>query len=129
MVRDRIVSFRCEVAKGIFGWPVSATYWVSASPGALETTARNLATLPQVRLCAAVTGGLANLVVTVWLRSLRESQWLEASLVERFPDLSIQERTVALEIPKRIGWRLDEAGRPLGIVPIDLWHRSGAHRR
>lgn len=124
MTRDRLASFRCEVAIGVSGWPVSITYWVSVPASELEATARAVATLAEVRLCAAVTGGSSNLVVTVWLRSPGESQRLETALVERFPNLTVDDRSVALRIPKRIGWRLDDLGRPIGAVLIDLWHRT-----
>jgi hypothetical protein len=127
-VREGIASFRCEVAEGVSGWPISATYFASVPADNLDSTARMLAAIPEVRLCAAVSGGLANLVVTVWLRSLADSQRLEALLTERFPTLVINDRATALRIPKRIGWRLDPAGRPLHPIPIDLWHEADATR-
>ena len=49
-------------------------------------TARQLVTLPEIRMCAAVTG-TDNLVVIVWLRSLGDSQRLEEVLAHRFPAL------------------------------------------
>jgi DNA-binding Lrp family transcriptional regulator len=128
LVRDRIASFRCEVAEGVSGWPISATFFASVPPDILDSTARMLAGIPEVRLCAAVSGGLANLVVTAWLRSLADSQRLEALLTERFPALVINDRATALRIPKRIGWRLDPAGRPLHAIPIDLWHEADTAR-
>ena len=122
-VRERVVSFRCEVSNALSGWPISATFWVSVAPDVLEPTARAVAGVPHVRLCAAVTGS-SNLIVTVWLRSLGDLQRLEALLADRFPGLGVDDRAVALRIPKRIGWLLDEAGRSLSAVPIDLWHES-----
>jgi DNA-binding Lrp family transcriptional regulator len=124
VMRERVVSFRCEVSNALSGWPISATFWVSVAADTLEPTARALAGVPQVRLCVAVTGS-SNLIVTLWLRSLGDLQRLEALLADRFPGLVVNDRAVALRIPKRIGWRLDEAGRSLCAVPIDLWHDSG----
>jgi len=122
LVRGGLASFRCEVANGIAGWPISATFWANVPPETLSETARAIAALPQVRLCAAVTGGAANMIVTVWLRSLGDSQRLEDLLSSKVPGLSIHDRAIALRIPKRVGWMLDEAGRALSVVPIDPWH-------
>lgn len=122
MMRDRAVTFRCEVAIGVSGWPISITYWATVPPDLLEHVARTLATVPEVRLCAAVTGGGSNLVLTAWLRSLGDSQLFEASVADRFSGLVIDDRAVAVRIPKRIGWRLDDVGRATGAVLIDPWH-------
>jgi DNA-binding Lrp family transcriptional regulator len=120
MMSGRVASFRCEVSNSLSGWPISATFWVSVAPDALEATAQAVADLPQVRLCAAVTGS-ANLVVTAWLRSLGDLPRLEALIARRCPGIAVEDRAVALRIPKRIGWLLDEAGRSLSALPIDLW--------
>jgi len=125
LVRGGLASFRCEVANRIAGWPISATFWANVPPESLIETAKAIAALPQVRLCAAVTGGSANVVVTVWLRSLGDSQRLEHLLSSKVPGLTISDRAIALRIPKRVGWMLDEAGRALSVVPIDPWHDPG----
>jgi DNA-binding Lrp family transcriptional regulator len=124
LVRGGLASFRCEVANRIAGWPISATFWANVPPEALTETARAIATLAQVRLCAAVTGGKSNMVVTVWLRSLGDSQRLEHLLSSRVPGLTIHDRAIALRIPKRVGWMLDEAGRAQSVVPIDPWYEA-----
>lgn len=120
MTRERVISLRCEVANRISGWPVSTTYWCKVAPDVLQRTARSLASLPEVRLCAAVTGE-ANLLVTAWLRSPGNSQVFESRLAERFPELRFADRAIAISIPKRIGWRLDDSGRAVSAVPVDLW--------
>jgi hypothetical protein len=73
-------------------------------------------------LSAAVTGGSSNLVLTAWLRSVAQSQRLERVLTTRVPGLSIDDRAVALRIPKRVGWRLDDLGRATEVIPIDPWY-------
>lgn len=123
ILRGRLLAFRCEVAGAISGWPVIATFWASVPPEDLEETARSLALLPGVRLCAAVTGA-SNLLITVWLRSLGESQRFEALLARRLPDLTLNDRAVSLRVAKRMGRLLDAAGRSAGVVPVDPWHRS-----
>lgn len=125
LVRGGLASFRCEVANRIAGWPISATFWANVPLETLSETARAIATLGQVRLCAAVTGGKSNVVVTVWLRSLGDSQRLEHLLSSRVPGLTVQDRAIALRIPKRVGWMLDDAGRARSVVPIDPWYEAG----
>ncbi|MEU0070811.1 Lrp/AsnC family transcriptional regulator [Streptomyces sp. NPDC006332] len=120
VVHDRLVSFRGEVAQIISGWPVIATFWARVPPNDLEMTARVLVTLPEIRMCAAVTG-TDNLVVIVWLRSLGDSHRLEGMLAERFPALRLTERAIVLRMTKRMGRLLDDDGRSTGVVPINPW--------
>ncbi|MFD5395152.1 Lrp/AsnC family transcriptional regulator [Streptomyces sp. NPDC127097] len=120
IIQNGLVSFRCEVAEIISGWPVIAHFWASVPPGELEMTARTLVTLPEIRMCAAMTG-TDNLLVIVWLRSLGDSHRLEEKLAERFPALKLTERAVVLRMTKRMGWLLDDFGRGVGTVPINPW--------
>jgi len=97
---------------------VIATFWAQVPAHELETTARVLVNLPEIRLCAAVTG-TDNLVATVWLRSLGDSHRLETALAERCPALRLTERAVVLRQSKRMGRLLDDDGRSTGVVPIN----------
>jgi DNA-binding Lrp family transcriptional regulator len=120
MVDGRLLSLRCEVAQPITGWPIAATFWARVPPDELDRTAAALTELPEVRLCAAVTGA-DNLVMTLWLRSLGDVQRLEAELARRLPALTLTDRAVTLRAVKRMGCLLDEAGRITDVVPIDPW--------
>ena len=118
---EQLISFRCEVANVVSGWPVIATFWASVPPEDLAKTAQAIAGLSGVRLCTAVTGA-SNLLITMWLRSLSDSQRIEALLAQHFPELVLNDRAVVLRVVKRMGRILDEAGRSVGAVPIDPWH-------
>jgi len=120
MVDGRLLSLRCEVAQPITGWPIAATFWARVPPDELDRTASALTELPEVRLCAAVTGA-DNLVMTLWLRSLGDVQRLEAELARRLPALTLTDRAVTLRAVKRMGCLLDETGRITDVVPIDPW--------
>ncbi|MFI8849400.1 Lrp/AsnC family transcriptional regulator [Streptomyces sp. 891-h] len=120
LIRGGLVTCRCEVAEVISGWPVIAHFWARIPPQDLETTARALVTLPEIRMCAAMTG-TDNLIFIVWLHSLGDSQRLEESLAKRFPTLELTERAVVLRMTKRMGWLLDDLGRATSVVPIDPW--------
>ena len=123
MVDGRLLSLRCEVAQPITGWPIAATFWARVPPDELDRTATALTELPEVRLCAAVTGA-DNLVMTLWLRSLGDIQRLEAEMARRLPALTLTDRAVTLRAVKRMGCLLDEAGRITDVVPVDPWATS-----
>ncbi|WP_367127989.1 Lrp/AsnC family transcriptional regulator [Saccharothrix sp. HUAS TT1] len=120
MVGGGLLSLRCEVAQPVTGWPIAATFWARVPPDELDRTATALTELPEVRLCAAVTGA-DNLVLTLWLRSLGDIQRLEAELARRLPALTLTDRAVTLRAVKRMGCLLDERGRITDVVPIDPW--------
>jgi DNA-binding Lrp family transcriptional regulator len=114
------VRLRCEVARSMSPAPVTMMLWVRVPPDRLEPTARALATLPEVRMCAAI-GGAANLLVVAWLRMSADSVTLESSLVTQLPWLEIIDRAVTLRTIKLMGRLLDEAGRSRSRVPLDFW--------
>jgi DNA-binding Lrp family transcriptional regulator len=118
--REQLISLRCEVAQELTGWPVLATYWARVPAEALERTARSLSTLLEIRMCTAVTGA-SNLIMSVWLRSLADSQRLELLLARELPDLTLTDRAITLQTDMRMGRVLDSAGRGIGAVPIDPW--------
>ncbi|ONI81453.1 AsnC family transcriptional regulator [Actinosynnema sp. ALI-1.44] len=120
MTTGGLLALRCEVAQPITGWPIAATFWARVPPDELDRTAALLTELPEVRLCAAVTGS-DNLVMTLWLRSLSDIQRLEAELAERLPGVALTDRAVTLHAAKRMGCLLDDNGRITGVVAIDPW--------
>jgi DNA-binding Lrp family transcriptional regulator len=111
---------RCDLARSLSGSPISVTYFGTVPPEHLETAARELAKLSEVRACAG-TAGPQNLVAMVWVASLLDAQNLEVSLAARLPHLRITDRAVALRTVKLAGRLLDNNGRARGHVPIDLW--------
>ncbi|WP_053202202.1 Lrp/AsnC family transcriptional regulator [Jiangella muralis] len=112
---------RCDVAQPLTGWPVTAMLWAQVPPGHVDDVARRLAGLPEARAAESVTGGAANLLLGVWLRSLADLQRLEAALAERVPELRVLDRSIALRTAKRMGHLLDASGRAVGHVPVDPW--------
>jgi DNA-binding Lrp family transcriptional regulator len=111
---------RCEIARSLSPSPVSIMLWLRVPPDRLETTARSLAILPEVRMCAAVTGP-ANLLLVVWLPAETDVVRLESTLVGKLPWLEILDRSVSLRPVKLMGRLLDESGRAAGWVPLDFW--------
>lgn len=119
-LRAGTLSFRCETTQRVTGWPVSASFWARVPPHELRAVAAGLVGLPEIRMCAAVTGA-DNLVISLWLRSLADSQRFEEQLSTRFPTLSVTDRTIELRAAKRMGCLLAPDGHVRGVVPVDPW--------
>ena len=109
------VTFRCDMAFRAVGWPILCSWLARVSPADLTLAVAELRALPQLRLCASVTGE-ANLVFTVFSRSLAGLSRFEQSLAERIPGLIICESFVHLRGVKRMGWLLEADGRCTGEV-------------
>jgi DNA-binding Lrp family transcriptional regulator len=114
------IRLRCEIARSLSPMPVTMMLWLRVPPDRLESTARSLATLPEVRMCAAISGS-ANLLLVTWLRMQGESVTLESSLVSKLPWLEIIDRAITLRTIKLMGRLLDDTGRARGHVPLDFW--------
>ncbi|MFI5612180.1 Lrp/AsnC family transcriptional regulator [Amycolatopsis sp. NPDC051903] len=120
LVARGAVRLRCEIARPLSPAPVTAMLWLRVPPDKLETTARSLAMLPEVRMCAAISGA-ANLMLVVWLGSQHDTVPLESSLAAKLPWLEIVDRAVTLRGLKLMGHLLDDEGSAAGHVPLDFW--------
>ncbi|MCF2527941.1 Lrp/AsnC family transcriptional regulator [Yinghuangia soli] len=127
LVAADLIRLRCEVAQPLSGWPIRATLWLRVPPAALDATARQLAAHPGVRMCAGVAGS-ANLMLVAWLRHVADVPRLEVELLERFGDIAVMDRAVTLRMVKQMGRILDDRGRAVRHVPMDLWDFPAARR-
>lgn len=114
------VALRAEVATGLTGWRVPVMLGVDAPSAQLAETAAAIARLRQVRLCATLAGTPA-ILVSAWLRSLEAIHDFETTLAKALPRLTVATRLVTLRTVKRTGRLLDEEGRAVGAVPMDIW--------
>lgn len=119
MIRTGNISFRCDLALPLAGLSTMVILRCTVPYGRLEATGSAVARMEQVRMCASVSGP-QNLLISVWLHGLSGVGPFETSLAERFPELEIRDRTVALRSIKRIGWLLDIEGRAVRRVPLGL---------
>ncbi|MGW6142474.1 Lrp/AsnC family transcriptional regulator [Streptomyces sp. NPDC055140] len=108
---------RCDLARPLSGWPLSAMYFASVPGQHLEETSQVLAGLREVRSCA-ITAGPHNLVVDVWLRTLHDVHAFEAHVSRRLPRLAVTDRSVVLRTVKHMGRLLDRDGHSVGVVPL-----------
>jgi hypothetical protein len=75
-----------------------------------------------------VTGG-PNLTFCAWLRTIEEVHRLEMAIAARLPHVEIVDRLIVLRTIKRMGRLIDEQGRAVDVVPIDMWDDSLPHVR
>jgi DNA-binding Lrp family transcriptional regulator len=120
LISSGIMTFRCEIAHALAGWPIQASLLAQAPAVDVDRICQALASWPECRFVAAVTG-TANIYATFWVRDLGELQRLEARTSGNFPSLDVIDRMVALSTPKRMGHLCDGEGRRVGIVPISPW--------
>ncbi|MFI6931882.1 Lrp/AsnC family transcriptional regulator [Streptomyces sp. NPDC050287] len=111
------VSLRCDLARPLSGWPLSAVYFASVPAQYLEETSRVLSGVREVRSCM-IAAGPHNLVIDVWLRALRDVHAFEAHLSRQLPRLTVADRSVVLRTVKHMGRLLDRDGRCVGVVPL-----------
>lgn len=114
------VVLRAEAAAHLTGWGVPVMLSIDAPSARLAETAAAIARLRQVRLCATLAGTPA-IVVAVWLRDIETIHGFETTLAKAIPEITVAERLVTLRTVKRMGRLLDEDGRAVGTVPMDVW--------
>ncbi|MER7052463.1 Lrp/AsnC family transcriptional regulator [Streptomyces sp. NPDC000351] len=112
--------FRCEVARGLSGWPVSVSLWCAAPPKDAARIAAHVSGLREVRLVASLSGP-HNLLFAAWLRSIDDIHAFESQLTAPFPGLTVADRAVTLWPVKLAGHLLDPTGRRVGAVPLAGW--------
>ncbi|MFI6938645.1 Lrp/AsnC family transcriptional regulator [Streptomyces sp. NPDC050418] len=120
LLASRAVHLRCEIARPLSERPVAAVVWAQIPSGEVEGVARRIAGMPDVRLCAGITGR-HNLLVIAWVRSVNDLQKLETRLSGHAPGIVIADRAIALRTAKLSGHLLDESGYRTETVPIDGW--------
>ena len=110
---------RCELARSLTPWPVSATFFLRCPADKIDVTAQALSKVREVR-AVMVTLGPHNLFVAAWVRSVSQVYLLEAQLAARMPHVQITDRSFVTRPVKLMGQLLNEDGMRTGTVPIDL---------
>jgi DNA-binding Lrp family transcriptional regulator len=128
LLRTGAVLLRAEIAGPLAGWPVLAVFSVDVPVAGLDETARALSRLRQVRLCATVAG-TGPMVVAAWLHELEEIHRFELALARLTHGLTVRNRMATLRPVKRMGRLLDEHGRAVGAIPMDIWRDPLANHR
>ncbi|MEV0087113.1 AsnC family transcriptional regulator [Saccharopolyspora sp. NPDC050642] len=122
LLASGMVGMRCEVSRVLAEVPMSATVWANVPPADLPGVAALIASLPETRVCAGITGGMANLLFSVWLRRPKELQLIERRLGDLFPQVSIVDRALCLRHVKRAGRLLHDGDLAGDMVPLAMWN-------
>jgi DNA-binding Lrp family transcriptional regulator len=120
MMTNGLIGFRCDFVRPQVGWRVQVMLRLQVPPTAVHQAARELASRPETRVCATVTG-TANLVATVLLHQLDELDEVIRNLVTTWPGTTLVETHVILRSVKSWGRLLDDDGYAEAVVPVDLW--------
>ena len=110
-----VLSVRCDTAPQISGWPIACSWRARVLPSQQTRMITRLRSIPQLRMCASVTGE-ANLVFTIYSRTLDGVSRIQLELGQRLPDLQPLETMVHLRLHKRMGWLIGPDGRCTGKV-------------
>ncbi|MET4592182.1 DNA-binding Lrp family transcriptional regulator [Arthrobacter sp. 754] len=117
VVSSGLLTFRCDIAQNLSGYPVSCQWFANVPPGQHETAAAELRGLRTVRLNAS-TSGRTNFVILMWLKSLADVMTAELALQQRIPDIELVESAVILSRAKRMGWMLNPDSTATGAVVV-----------
>jgi len=120
LLRSGAVLLRAEVAGQAAGWTVPVTLFIDAPTSRLAQTARGIVSWSQVRMCATLAGA-PPIVASAWLHDVEAIHEFETALATSMPDLTVVDRRITLRTVKRMGRLLDEDGRAVGAVPMDVW--------
>lgn len=110
LLASNALTFRCDFEHAAAGWPISFTWFARVPPVELPRTLEVLTGLPQLRMCLSTTGQ-ANLVFSVFSRSVAGLARFEQILGQKVPRLELIESMLHLRSLKRMGWLLDDKGR------------------
>jgi DNA-binding Lrp family transcriptional regulator len=120
LLSSGVVILRTDVSAYAVNWPVQVYLWASVPVDTLTQTARTLSRFRQARLTATVTAG-PSLALCSWLQTVEEVHRLELAISAKLPNLEVIDRLIVLRTVKRMGRLLDESGKAVGVVPINLW--------
>lgn len=117
LLLHRQIQLRCELARAVSGWPVLVWLFARVPSELLDRTGQALACMPETRLVSSTVGPY-NLMLSAWLRSVRDVQVFEASIVKDNPQVQIVDRSIVVHQYKLAGRVLDRRGFSIGVVPL-----------
>ncbi|MFI5783254.1 Lrp/AsnC family transcriptional regulator [Nocardia sp. NPDC051570] len=113
------LAWRCDFARPLVGWPVTAIYRAAAPTGHTTDTARTLVQFPETRFCVTLAGQ-DNIVLAAYLHSIADADRFEAEVSARLPQLTIRDRAIVYHTVKAYSRLLDPQGRSIGTIPPNL---------
>lgn len=111
---------RCDFAHTMAGWHLPALIWLAAPPTEAGSVIQTLSRLPETRACW-ITSGTANICWNTLLHGPEDLERLVEQTLSAFPRARLVETSPIMRIVKRMGHLLDESGRSIGHVPMNVW--------
>lgn len=122
LIGSGVLTFRCDVAQGVTGYPVLVQWWCKVPVAHMSASVAQLRAEPSVRQVVSMPGS-PNLLVTTWNRSVSDAMRIQEALERDLAPLVVDDSAVILHQVKRLGWLLDSHGRNTGtFVPYDTVH-------
>jgi DNA-binding Lrp family transcriptional regulator len=121
LLADDQIVLRCDLAQALSEWPATLTLWGTVPPPLVDKVVRDFATIRETRLVLSLTGGAANQLGAVWMRTPTDIGELEAGLGRLAPEFTVVDRCLGLRYVKHMGQLLDADGYGAGMVPLDVW--------
>lgn len=116
VLASNVLSFRCEIAQELSGYPVTCQWFVKVPPGQHEAAAATLRRLRNVRFSASTTGQ-SNFTVIMWLHSVADVMDVELTLQQNIPGIELMESVVMLACAKRVGRMLNPDTTAASVAP------------
>lgn len=115
---DGQLYLRTDITRGLSQWPIYAWFFLAVPPESMPQVRATMLKVPEVRL-AAICASRYNLIVAVWLRSIKDIHLFEVALARSLPGVEVLDRSMVVRIHKHMGRVLDERERATGrVIPL-----------
>nr|WP_196814621.1 Lrp/AsnC family transcriptional regulator [Nocardia sp. BMG111209] len=120
LVRQGMLGFRTDFARGEGGWPTEFVLWLAAPHHRLTEIGTAIGGRPQTRICLSAVG-TANLMVMAQVHRPTDIGAVLDLIRTIDADTTVAEQRLILRAVKSWGRLLDPEGRAIGLVPVDPW--------
>jgi DNA-binding Lrp family transcriptional regulator len=124
LLRSADITFRCDVARPLFGFPTAALLLVDVPDSEVQAFGKTVGKWPETRFCASVASA-SNVILILGTKSLNHLEQLLIRLEADFPSAQINDRRLVLRPVKLYGRLIEEDGRAAGVIPVDPWYSQG----
>jgi DNA-binding Lrp family transcriptional regulator len=124
LLRSADITFRCDVARPLFGFPTAALLLVNVPDSEVQAFGKTVGKWPETRFCASVASA-SNVILILGTKSLNHLEQLLIRLEADFPSAQINDRRLVLRPVKLYGRLIEEDGRAAGVIPVDPWYSQG----
>jgi DNA-binding Lrp family transcriptional regulator len=121
LLRSKDITFRCDVARPLFGFPTAALLLLNVPDSEVQEFGKAVGKWPETRFCASVASA-SNVILILAAKSLTHLEQLFIKLAANHPSSQINDRRLVLRPVKLYGRLIEEDGRAAGVIPVDPWY-------